>query len=85
MDWLYKVDFAPIFDGIWAAASLVHVPSYELEGILNKFKKALMSEGILYTSFKYGDFEILKMWITEDILQTHVDEKWLNILVQNQC
>lgn len=102
-----EIDFAPIFDGIWAAASLVHVPSYELEGILNKFKKALTPGGILYTSFKYGDFEgekngryyhdlskaraealftglgfkILKMWITEDILQTYVDEKWINILI----
>lgn len=104
-----EIDFAPIFDGIWASASLLHVPSYELEEILKKLKKALTPQGILYASFKYGDFEgerngryyhdlskgraealfttldfkILKMWITNDTRPAHVDEKWLNILVQN--
>ncbi|WP_054741709.1 class I SAM-dependent methyltransferase [Cellulosilyticum ruminicola] len=52
-----EIDFTPIFDGIWASASLLHVPSYELEEILKKLKKALTSQGILYASFKYGDFE----------------------------
>lgn len=52
-----EVDFAPIFDGIWTAASLVHVPSYEIQMVLKKLKKGLRPSGILYASFKYGDFE----------------------------
>lgn len=52
-----EVDFAPIFDGIWAAASLVHVPSYEIQSVLQKLKKGLTPNGILYASFKYSDFE----------------------------
>lgn len=52
-----EVDFAPIFDGIWAAASLLHVPSYELEKVLKKLRAGLREDGILYASFKYGDFE----------------------------
>lgn len=52
-----EVDFAPIFDGIWAAASLMHVPSYEIQRVLKKLKKGLSPNGILYASFKYSDFE----------------------------
>lgn len=52
-----EIDFAPIFDGIWACASLLHVPSLELERVLGKLLKGLKEEGVLYASFKYGDFE----------------------------
>ena len=49
--------FEAEFDGIWACASLLHVPSVELPAIIGKLKKALKAGGILFTSFKYGDFE----------------------------
>lgn len=45
------------FDGIWACATLLHVPSHELKEVLCKLKRALKQGGILYASFKYGDFE----------------------------
>lgn len=45
------------FDGIWASASLLHVPSEELPGILARAERALKPGGVLYISFKYGDFE----------------------------
>ena len=51
------ITFENTFDGIWACASLLHVPSDELEQVLGCLKRALKSEGILYASFKYGDFE----------------------------
>ena len=51
------IDFIDEFDGIWASASLLHVPSTEIEMVLEKMKKSLMENGILYASFKYGDFE----------------------------
>ncbi|MDO5815837.1 MAG: class I SAM-dependent methyltransferase [Methanobrevibacter sp.] len=52
-----EIEFTNEFDGIWASASLLHVPSDELDLVLSKLKKSLKKKGILYASFKYGDFE----------------------------
>ncbi len=49
--------FENIFDGIWACASLLHVSSNELNDVFIKCSKALKPNGIMYVSFKYGDFE----------------------------
>ena len=51
------LEFNEVFDGIWASASLLHVPSNEIQIVLKKLKKALKKDGILYASFKYGNFE----------------------------
>ena len=51
------IDFINEFDGIWASASLLHVPSNELDLVLRNLKNSLKKNGILYASFKYGDFE----------------------------
>ena len=45
------------YDGIFACASILHVPSAELPDIIGKMKKAVKKGGILYVSFKYGTFE----------------------------
>ena len=45
------------FDGIWASASLLHVPRSELASVLEKLKKALKPKGIWYISFRYGEGE----------------------------
>ncbi len=45
------------FDGIWACASLLHVPRCELPAVLGKFHQALKPGGMLYASFKYGSGE----------------------------
>ena len=52
-----EIDFKNKFDGIWASASLLHVPTEEIEDVLKRLKDALKQNGILYASFKYGDFE----------------------------
>ena len=52
-----EMDFDSVFDGIWACASLLHVPEKELSDILTKIARALKDSGILYMSFKLGDFE----------------------------
>jgi len=44
------------FDGIWACASLLHLSYAELPEVLNKCYNALKPNGIMYMSFKYGDF-----------------------------
>lgn len=44
----------PIYDGIWANASLLHVPHEELHDVLTAFRQSLKPCGTLYCSFKYG-------------------------------
>ena len=45
------------YDGIWACASILHLPKKELANVIRKIEIALKPGGILYTSFKYGSFE----------------------------
>lgn len=45
------------YDGIWACASILHVKRTELPEILQKMCNATKNNGIIYVSFKYGDFE----------------------------
>ncbi|MHC1747160.1 MAG: class I SAM-dependent methyltransferase [Cellulosilyticaceae bacterium] len=51
------INFKEKFEGIWACASLRHVPSIFLPGIIDNLEKALKSNGLLFTSFKCGEFE----------------------------
>jgi len=44
------------YDGIFACASLLHVPEKDLPEVLAKINTALKPQGVLYASFKYGDF-----------------------------
>jgi len=52
-----QLDFDQVFDGVWACASLLHLPYAELPGVFEKIARALRPGGYLYASFKYGDFE----------------------------
>lgn len=45
------------YDGIWACSSILHLSKEELKPVLIKMIKALKDNGVIYTSFKYGDFE----------------------------
>ena len=45
------------YDAIWACASIIHVPSDQLLVLLGKMRDAVVDDGIIYASFKYGDFE----------------------------
>ncbi len=51
-----------VYDGIWACASILHLTKDELPGVLVRMRDALKDHGLIYTSFKYGDFE---GWIGE--------------------
>ena len=44
-----------IYDGIWCCASLLHVPSIEINSVMTNLAEALKPNGILYASFKLGD------------------------------
>lgn len=45
------------YDGIWACASILHLSKTKLCQVILKMVDALRVGGIIYTSFKYGDFE----------------------------
>ena len=45
------------YDGIWACASILHVKKAELSEIIRKMSLATKENGIIYVSFKYGDYE----------------------------
>lgn len=45
------------YDGIWACASLLHLPMVELPNAIGKLANALRPLGALYMSFRYGDGE----------------------------
>ncbi len=49
-----EIPYRNEFDGVWAAASLLHVPSELMEDTLQRLKQALKPNGVLYMSFKYG-------------------------------
>ena len=44
------------YDGIWACSSILHLPIDQLAEVMQKMAAALRENGIIYTSFKYGNF-----------------------------
>ena len=52
-----ELDFEEEFDGVWACASILHVPSERLPGVIARISHALKRGGFFYASFKYGVFE----------------------------
>lgn len=52
-----ELNFVNVFDGVWANASLHHLTTEEFREILKKIGRCLKIEGVLYMSFKHGEFE----------------------------
>ncbi|WP_294837583.1 bifunctional 2-polyprenyl-6-hydroxyphenol methylase/3-demethylubiquinol 3-O-methyltransferase UbiG [uncultured Eubacterium sp.] len=52
-----ELDAINQYDGIWACSSILHLPKKELLPVIQKMCEALKDNGVIYTSFKYGDFE----------------------------
>ena len=52
-----ELDAMNQYDGIWACSSILHLPKKELLPVIQKMCEALKDNGIIYISFKYGDFE----------------------------
>lgn len=52
-----ELDAINQYDGIWACSSILHLPKKELLPVIQKMCEVLKDNGIIYTSFKYGDFE----------------------------
>ena len=101
-----EVNDENVYDGIWACASLLHVPKVRMKEVLYRLKRALKDDGILYASFKYGDdekivngrlfsnydeqslrvlmsengFEVLELFVTQDVREDRNEEKWVNVV-----
>lgn len=84
---LYEVE---VYDGIWACASILHVEKDKLPDIFKRMINALKTDGIIYTSFKYGSFEGIKAgryftYLTEEsfkdllknIPEVHIEKIWI--------
>lgn len=48
------------FDGIWAYASLLHLPKDRIQPMISKFRKWLKRDGILAAAFKLGQAQGLE-------------------------
>ena len=67
------------FDGIWACATLLHVPRKELPDVCKLLARALRVDGILYASFKHGSGER----VTDGRLFTDLIQPELQLLLRS--
>lgn len=85
-----ELDEKDRYDGIWACSSILHLSKDELKRVIIKMAEALKSNGILYTSFKYGTFEGKRKdrYFTDmteeafavlirDIHELEIEEQWI--------
>ncbi|MCH5251274.1 MAG: class I SAM-dependent methyltransferase [Lachnospiraceae bacterium] len=85
-----ELDEVEKYDGIWACSSILHLSKIALTDVLKKMAAALKHSGVVYTSFKYGDFEgerngryftdfTLEAFeeYMQDIPELHIEEYWI--------
>jgi SAM-dependent methyltransferase len=74
--------YTEVFDGIWASASLLHVPRARIDEMFRRFSRALRPGGVWYMSFKKGEGERLDCgrffndydeWSLGELLRRHHD------------
>lgn len=78
------------FDGIWACASLLHVPWDELPDVFGRLERALRPGGVLYASFRFGareytegerrftDVDMARLYVSADAGSgLHLFDAWL--------
>ncbi len=78
------------YDAIWACSSILHLPYQELVDVMKKIAVALKDGGLLYTSFKYGEYEGIRNGryftdmteeklskLLEDVVDFVAEETWI--------
>jgi SAM-dependent methyltransferase len=75
------------FDGIWACASLLHVPADELSNVISKFISLLTETGVFYCSFKLGREEVFRNGrvftnLDESSFEQYIKEEPISIVKQ---
>ena len=78
VDLLQSYSSATKFDGVWACASLLHVPLNELPGVFSSLAGMLKAGGVFYCSFKYGEGEVAR----NGRLFTDLNEQGIAELIQ---
>jgi hypothetical protein len=70
-----ELDATNCYDGIWACSSILHLPKTELKDVIVKMSIALKNIGIIYTSFKYSEFEGMRngRYFTDFTLESFAD------------
>lgn len=79
------------YDGIWACASILHLKRSKLPDVLKKINRAVKQNGIVYLSFKYGNFEGLRgeryftdlteesaMELLKSVPTLHLEKQWIS-------
>lgn len=74
-----EITYLEEFDGLWASASLLHIKSNNLISVFNKCYDALKDNGVMFVSFKYGDFE----GMVNERYFTYLNEKSFNSIINN--
>ena len=74
-----EMNFTNEFDGIWAAASLIHIPEEELEDVIYRIDRALKPSGIFFATFKHGKGEYTQegrtfYYMTEESIRKYLAE-----------
>lgn len=46
-----------LYEGIWVCSAFLHIGREELPALLEKYGRYMEKGGVMYLSFKYGDFE----------------------------
>lgn len=52
-----QIAWRDAFEGVWACASLLHVPRAELPSVMTRIREAIVPGGVFWMSFKYGTAE----------------------------
>ncbi len=73
------ISWQETFDGVWASASLLHCTDADLPIILQKIANSLKQGGILFASFKYGDFV---GWVNGRFYTNYSEESFAQTLAQ---
>ncbi len=86
------------FDGIWASASMLHLPTEEIAPVLWKMANAAVDNGILYLSFRYGEAEGMRgaryyndmtegkfRKILSRVTNLKLEESWISADVKPGC
>lgn len=76
-----EIDFNKEFKGIWACASLLHLPSKQIPKILEKIRRSLKDEGVCYLSFKYGNGETM---VGKRLFSCYTETMFKELIEQNR-
>lgn len=55
--YFHELEVQEKYDAIWACSSILHCAYDELVDVMKRLAEALKEKGLIYTSFKYGEYE----------------------------